>query len=292
MIVRLVRRLATAPGFRQLTRFQPLLRLSFALRASLVRERLRFAANELRRKPVTAVYRLRCSGVAIAVRHHTADVLVLDEIFSQLEYEPPPEARPALSALRAPRVIDLGANIGLFGAWVLGRYADATIMAVEADPANAAVHRRTIEANELGDRWQLVEGFASTRAGAVRFAGGKHATSRADGGEGSIDVPTVDVFPQLAGADVVKIDIEGAEWSLLADPRFAALQPRVLVLEYHKDGCPGPDPAQIAESALRGAGLEVVHAGTKPQFGAGILWALPRSDAAPDDDAERVAQDA
>jgi FkbM family methyltransferase len=290
--VRLVRRLATAPGFRHLTRFQPLLRVSFALRASLVRERLRFAANELRRKPVTAVYRLRRSGVAIALRHHTGDVLVLDEIFSQLEYEPPSEAQPALAALRAPTVVDLGANVGLFGAWLLGRYPDATIVAVEADPANAAVHRRTIEANDLGGRWSLVEGFASTQAGVVGFAGGEHATSRAGKGARSIDVPTVDVFPELARADLVKIDIEGAEWALLADPRFAALRPRVLVLEYHEEGCPGPDPARAAEEALRASGLQVVHGSRKPQFGAGIVWALSRPDASPDDEAERVAQDA
>jgi FkbM family methyltransferase len=290
--VRVVRRLASAPGFRHLTRFQPLLRVSFALRASLVRERLRFAANELRRKPVTAVYRLRDSGVAIAIRHHTGDVLVLDEIFSQLEYEPPDAVGPALAALRAPTVVDLGANIGLFGAWVLGRYPDATIVGFEADPANAAVHRRTIEANDLGGRWSLVEGFASTQSGVVRFAGGAHATSRAGGGAGSIEVPTVDVFPDLAAADVVKIDIEGAEWDLLADPRFAALRPRILVLEYHEEGCPGPDPTLAAEEALRGHGLEVVHGTPKPQFGAGILWALPGPDASPDDEAERVAQDA
>jgi FkbM family methyltransferase len=290
--VRVVRRLASAPGFRHLTRFQPLLRVSFALRASLVRERLRFAANELRRKPVTAVYRLRDSGVAIAIRHHTGDVLVLDEIFSQLEYEPPDAVGPALAALRAPTVVDLGANIGLFGAWVLGRYPDATIVGFEADPANAAVHRRTIEANDLGGRWSLVEGFASTQSGVVRFAGGAHATSRAGGGAGSIEVPTVDVFPDLAGADVVKIDIEGAEWDLLDDPRFAALRPRILVLEYHEEGCPGPDPALAAEEALRAQGLEVVHGTSKPQFGAGIVWALPGPDASPDEDAERVAQDA
>jgi FkbM family methyltransferase len=291
--VRLVRRLATAPGLRHLTRFQPLLRVSFALRASLVVERLRFATNELGRRPVTAVYRLRDSGVAVALRHHTGDVLVLDEIFSQLEYEPPDEVRPAVSALPpAPHVVDLGANIGLFGAWVLGRFPDATIVAVEADPANAAVHRRTIEANGLDAQWRLLEGFAATQAGVVRFAGGEHATSRAGGGEGSIDVPTFDVFPALASADVVKIDIEGAEWELLADPRFAGLRPRILVLEYHEDGCRGAVPAHAAEEALRAAGLEVVHGSRKPQFGAGIVWALTRPDVAPDDEAGSVAEDA
>jgi FkbM family methyltransferase len=290
--VRLVRRLATTPGVRRLTRFPPLLRLSFALRATLVRERSRFVRNELRRRTVTAVYRLRGSGIAIAIRHHTGDVLVLDEIFSQREYEPPAPVRAALAGLpTAPRVVDLGANIGLFGAWLLERFPDAKIIAVEADPANASMHRQAIEANGLQDRWSLVEGFASSQTGVVRFVGGDHATSHAGGGEGSIDVRAVDVFPELAAADLVKIDIEGAEWDLLADPRFAALRPRVLVLEYHEDGCPGSDPVRVAEDALRAAGLDVVRGASKPQFGAGILWALPRTDSPSADESHGVAED-
>jgi FkbM family methyltransferase len=202
--------------------------------------------------------------------------MVLDEIFSQQEYEPPPEAERALSALpAAPRIVDLGANIGLFGAWTLARFPEATIVAVEADPANAAIHRRTIEANGLDARWRLVEGFASTAPGVVRFAAGRHATSHAaDHEEDWVDVPTVDVLPDLVGADLVKIDIEGAEWDLLADPRFRHAKPRAVVLEYHQEGCPQPDAAAMAEQALRAAGFEVVHAGRKPQFGAGLLWAF------------------
>jgi FkbM family methyltransferase len=292
LAVRFVRWLATAPGFRRLTRVQPLLRLSFALRASLVRERVRFARNELRRRPVSGVYRLRESGVAVVLRHHTGDIMVLDEIFSQREYEPPEPARRALDALFAPTVVDLGANIGLFGAWALGRFPEATIVGVEADPANAAVHRRTIEANGLGLRWKLIEGFAGTESGVVRFAAGEHATSHADDREGAIDVPAVDVFPELRSADLVKIDVEGAEWELLADPRFERLRPQVVVLEYHEDGSPTEDPRQAAEQALRAAGLDVFHAASKPQFGAGIVWGLLRTDAAPEHDSDRVAEDA
>jgi FkbM family methyltransferase len=288
-LIRLVRRLATTPGFRRLTELEPLLRLSFALRGSLVQERLRFIRNELRRRPVTAVYHLRGSGVAVAIRHHTGDVLVLDEIFSQGEYEPPVGVQGVLKGLSAPAVVDLGANIGLFGAWVLGRYPDAPVLGVEADPANAAVHRLAIEANDA--RWTLVEGFAGTRDGLVRFAAGQHATSHA-AESGSVEVAAVDVFPELANADLVKIDIEGAEWELLADPRFAALRPRVLVLEYHAEGSPGPDPARAAADALDAAGFEVIHGGRKPQFGAGILWALPRADASSDGEAERVTENA
>jgi FkbM family methyltransferase len=150
---------------------------------------------------------------------------------------------------------------------------------VEADPGNAAVHRSTIEANGLQERWELVEGFASTSPGIVRFAAGEHATSHAaDREEEWLEVSAVDVFPQLAGADLLKIDIEGAEWDLLADPRFRQTPPRVVVLEYHQQGCPEPDAAAAAERALRGAGFDVVHAGRKPQFGAGLLWAFaPRA---------------
>jgi FkbM family methyltransferase len=274
-VTRFVRWLATAPGFRLLTRVGPLLRLSFALRGSLVEERFRFAANELRLRPVTGTYRLRESGVAIAVRHHTDDVLVLDEIFSQREYDPP----GPLELSAAPRVVDLGANIGLFGAWALGRFPDATVVAVEADPENAAVHRRAIEANGLAGRWRLIDAFASTAPGEVRFAAGEHALSHR-AGEGGVEVEAVDVFPDLLEADFVKIDVEGAEWELLADPRFRELRAAVVVLEYHREGCPGPDPAASAEQALRAAGFRVVTGGHKPEFGAGILWAFRASEGA------------
>jgi FkbM family methyltransferase len=276
LALRFVRRLAGAPGFRHLTRSRALLRLSFALRASLVRERLRFAASELRRRPTTGVYRLRESGVAIALRHHTGDVMVLDEIFSQREYDPPEVLTAALARLPSDaRIVDLGANIGLFGAWALGRFPEANVLAVEADPANAAVHRRAIEANHSSERWRLIEAFAATTAGTVRFTAGQHATSHAASEQDdAVDVPSIDVFAELEGAGLLKIDVEGAEWSLLADPRFAAAAPPVVVLEYHREGAPGPDPEAAAVEALRAAGLEVVHAGRKPQFGAGLVWAI------------------
>ena len=128
-----VRRLATLPLVRRLTSVTPLLRLSYSLRATLVRERARFVRNELR-GPVTATYHLRESGIAIAIRRRTGDVLVLDEIFSQREVQAP--IRRATGAVG--RAVDLGANIGLFGAWLLGRCPDVEILAYEADPANTA----------------------------------------------------------------------------------------------------------------------------------------------------------
>ena len=275
-----IRRLATLPGFRRLTAAAPLLRLSFALRASLVHESLRFAANELRRGDVTASYRLRDSPVRITIRHHSPDVLVLDEIFSQREYEFPPPVEQRLKR-NALRVADLGANIGLFGAWVLGRFPEAQILAFEPDPANAALHARTIEENRRGRSWKLVEACAAPASGTVRLAAGAYATSRlAVGGEQAIDVPAVDVFPYLREVDFLKIDIEGGEWAILSDPRFADVAADAIVLEYHADLCPSEDAEAFAEEALRRGGFEVVRGQGKPTFGAGILWGWRPSDPA------------
>jgi FkbM family methyltransferase len=170
------------------------------------------------------------------------------------------------------RVVDLGANIGLFGAWLLGRFPAVRIIGFEADPGNAAIHRLTIEENGLGERWRLVEAFAGTRAGTTRFVSGLFGVSRVSEGAEGIVVPVVDVLPDLRDADLVKMDIEGAEWPILADPRFRELRGRAVVLEYHAWGCPADDPRALAEEALGAAGYQLMHVAEKPAFGAGVLW--------------------
>jgi FkbM family methyltransferase len=197
-----------------------------------------FVWNELfRRRRVTATYRLRESGVAITIRHKSHDILILDEIFSQHEYELPESVQVRLGS--SPKVADIGANIGLFGAWILGRFPDAEILALEPDPANAEVHRRTIEANHRSEYWKLLEVGAMSEPGTLRFASGSFTTSHvARPGEAGIDVEGVDVFPLLAGMELVKLDIEGAEWPILEDPRFRELDAACIALEYHPEGSP------------------------------------------------------
>jgi FkbM family methyltransferase len=276
-LLRLVRRLATMPGLRRLTTIDVVTRVSFSLRASLVRERWRFARNELRPgRPQTAVYRLSGSGVAITIRHRSPDVLILDELFSQEEYRFPEAvwSRLAESRDRRLRVADLGANIGLFGAWILGHFPQAEIVAVEPDPENAKVHRRTIEANGRTAEWRLVEAGAATEQATLRFAPGSFTLSHAaPAGEG-IEVEAVDVFPLIADAELVKIDIEGAEWPILRDRRFSQLEAAAVVLEYHPAGSPGTEPAfDAAQTLLERAGFTIVSHHPKGE-GVGVLWAL------------------
>jgi FkbM family methyltransferase len=247
--------------------------VSFALRALLVEERLRFALNELRPRPVTGTYRLRGSDVAVVLRHHTDDLLVLDEVFAQREYELPAEVVEGLRGEASIRVVDLGANIGLFGAWVLQHFPHAQIDAVEADRENAAVHRLTVAANGREASWRLVEGFAAPAEGVVRFASGLHGRSHlaTEDEEGRV-VPALDVIPLLGRADLIKIDVEGAEWAILGDERFSGLRAPAIVLEYHEDGCPHADPKAAAVRSLHAAGYEVIGGTHKPRVGAGLIW--------------------
>jgi FkbM family methyltransferase len=245
------------------------------LRAGTVRESPAFVARAALRREGTFLYRLRENGLLVAIRHGTGDVVTLGEVFHEHDYTPPSEVLPSLTGIQ--RIVDLGANVGLFGAFAAGRWPDAGIVAFEPDPANAAVHERTIAANGLQARWTLVRSAAGAGTGRARFLAGDVALSRLAGAEDardaqSIDVPVEDVLPRLAETDLVKIDIEGGEWAILRDPRFAEAPPRVLVLEYHPRFCGAAEPRSAAESALAAAGLRVQSIWHRAD-GHGMLWA-------------------
>ena len=75
-------------------------------------------------------------------------------------------------------------------------------------------------------------------------------------GSGKV-VEAVDVFPLLADCDLIKIDIEGAEWEILQDPRFADLRASHVILEYHPRLCPADDPQALAQHILEASGYRI-----------------------------------
>ena len=232
-----------------------------------------FLAREGLRREGIFVYRLRLNGLRVAIRHRTGDVVTLGEVFHEHDYRPPPEMEHVLSSVE--RIVDLGANVGLFGAFAIARWPHAEIVAFEPDPANAAVHERTIAANRMQDRWRLVRAAAAAHDGTAAFVFGQVALSHLAEGDAegqTIDVPVHDVMAELSRADLLKMDIEGGEWAILGDPRFCEAPPRALVLEYHPWLCPGPDARAAAESALRAAGLSMQSIWHRDD-GHGMLWA-------------------
>jgi FkbM family methyltransferase len=240
--------------------------------ALLVRESARFWVRVAMRSQAIGGYRLRGSNVRIYLRHGTVDILTFDEIFRLGHYDLPLPVSDVLAGVGRPlRVADVGANIGLFGTHTRRLFPDAAITAFEPHPANAAILRRTIAANGGGRDWRLIEACADIRDGHASFSLDEFTTSRIEPSPEAITVRAVDVF-EFLDVDFLKVDAEGAEWRLLADPRFASVPAAAVALEYHPHDCPGPNPGQLARELLHDAGYDIFESGFELPQGHGMLW--------------------
>lgn len=209
-------------------------------------------------------YRSRCGEPRLWLRPGTGDGAVWGEINVSGVYQPP------WPVVTGSRVLDLGGHAGYFARWALTNWSVGSLISVEPDAANAELLARN--ADELADRrWSLVRAAVSTSVGSAAFAGGRGSGSGLSQ-RGEDVVQTVDGLELLAASDVAKIDIEGAEWSLLEDPRFAASGPPLLVLEYHP-ATGVTNPFDEARGWLQRHGYEVRAGPPASVPGVGILWA-------------------
>lgn len=242
-------------------------------RARLVEESVEFARRELSRSQGVGSYRLRQTGVAFCVRHDTPDVFAFDQAFRQRQFDLPSDVSAALGdSSTSLRVVDLGANIGLFCAHALGHYPTSSFVAFEPDRSNAKVLECAIRENCASKRWEVVAACAGPEDGWVQFTEGQFGLSHIEDGPSASRVRALDVFPYLEQADLVKIDIEGSEWALLDDTRFRGLPAKAIHMEYHRHMSPHDDPRAGAEAALEGAGYRVRLVRHEP-VGNGIFWA-------------------
>lgn len=265
--------------------------------ARCVRESGRFVAAELRGAPALATYRLRELGLIVKVRHPLLDMWVLEEVFRFGVYELPPAVRAALARRgEAPRVLDLGGHIGCFGLFLRGELPGARVISLEPDPRNREILLQCVRANALEGSWEVIGAAAGVSDGEAVLQSSFHLSRLGDARDGalrelqgglahafpflsgselmerrSVTVQRRDIMPYLARADLVKMDIEGAEWEILQDPRFPPEGLCALVLEYHPAYATAPGGAAAAEERLRSAGFDTLH-GARGADG-GTLWA-------------------
>ena len=135
-----------------------------------------------------------------------------------------------------PVIIDCGAHIGLASAFFKERYPGARIRAYEADPAIATMCRANLAACGFPD----VE--VTTAAVWTHDAGVRFVASADDSGHvaeaGDCQVSSVRLRDVLAVApvDLLKVDIEGAEFDVLADCGDALRHVRRMIVEVHAFG--------------------------------------------------------
>lgn len=132
-------------------------------------------------------------------------------------------------------VVDLGANIGAFSTLILAVNADEHVIAVEPTADNRALLIDNITANGWDDRCSILPYAVGFEAGTCSMAangGAAHVVPGAD-----VEVRTLGALTQgVTDIDILKIDIEGAEWPLFrygSDAWGVVALANHIVMEWH-----------------------------------------------------------
>ncbi len=125
-----------------------------------------------------------------------------------------------------------------------------------------------------GADWEIVRACAANSDGVAMFKSGHHNFSRIER-DGDFAVPTVDVFPYVGAADLVKMNIEGSEWEILEDPRLSETD-CAWIVEYHRIRNPDEDITALATSLFQRAGYRTRVA--MEHGGNGLIWAWKATD--------------
>lgn len=226
----------------------------------------------------TLTFRLP-GGARISCPNHPGARVPVYEVFAEDAYG----LADLLSGVSQDGVVlDIGAHIGCFSVAVALRLPDVTVHAYEASPATAQWLTRNVAANQLEQRVSAHPIAISAERGSLSFADNACCSSlnglTAPPGTARVTVAAITFGDAVRAAggrvDVVKIDTEGAEYSLILGSEVESWRTvRSMVIEYHD--VPGHDWTEL-ERHLGAAGLQPVrHQHATPRQG--TVW-LRRSE--------------
>jgi FkbM family methyltransferase len=172
--------------------------------------------------------RLRFGKINIKYNDITAFVGMYHEIYFQQHYKFIPKNKQ-------PVIIDCGANIGLSVIYFHQLIPDAKIIAIEADPNVASILEYNLRTNHCQAEvitkavWNSDDEFLSfSQAGAD--AGSFYGTEKI------IQVPTIrlqSILAQFEEIELIKIDIEGAEVTVVEDSYMEFKKANKVFIEFH-----------------------------------------------------------
>jgi FkbM family methyltransferase len=177
---------------------------------------------------------VQLKGKKLHYRFNRGDLQSLREIFMEDVYRCELPGRPKT-------ILDLGGNIGLASVWLADEHQPDQIIAVEPVPENAEVAGRNFLSNGL--RGEVIRAAVGLQGGESWFQSrnesnlGQLATNEV---EGALKVKVIGIHEVLerfptAQVDLVKMDIEGGEASLLGSDVSWLQQINSLLVEWHDD---------------------------------------------------------
>lgn len=171
------------------------------------------------------------------VRAGTSDILTHLEVIRQGEWDMPLRAGP-------PAVIlDLGANIGLAAVWYASRYPGARIICVECEQANYdLLVRNTRSYGQIETLHAAVWSEPTTVTVTDPGEGDWGYRVAKDLGGPDVEALTIDGLMERFGldhVDLVKMDVEGAEAAIFANPSAWIDRVSAIAVELHESIAPG-----------------------------------------------------
>lgn len=201
---------------------------------------------------------LRVRGVRepLLCRPHTMDPITLWDTF-YIGFH-----LPSAPLDRAAVILDLGANVGYTAASFAMRYPTARILAVEMDAGNAAACQANLA--QFATRCTVINAAIWSSSGTVHYGGANVHDFAVGAGRQTATAMTIDEILDRWGigeVDYLKMDIEGAEASVLRPPLSWASRVRALNLEVHPPATMAGCRSMLRESGFTCAAHPLHHAG-------------------------------
>jgi FkbM family methyltransferase len=155
----------------------------------------------------------------------------------------------------SPRILDAGANIGMASLYFKEKFPNARVTAFEPDPRIGDVLQRNLMSFGYGDV-EVVHAAVSDHEGVMKFSPDNSDAGRL-ASDGDQEVRVVRMRDWLnEPVDLLKLDIEGAEFDVLVDCTDRLSNVSKLFVEYHSFAS---QPQRLPEllTILREAGFRV-----------------------------------
>ncbi len=186
--------------------------------------------------------RVRGYAHPIYVRTHTSDAFVVDQVIFRQEYR-------SLTSLKDPKlIIDCGANIGCTSLYLLTRFPNARLIALEPDRGNCEVCAHNLRG--FGSRAEILQAGVWSHEASLRVERGgyrdgrewsfqvRECTNGEPGEVKGVSISSLLSRTDLDQIDILKIDIEGAEAVLFSQGCHDWLaRTNCLAIEIHNEAC-------------------------------------------------------
>lgn len=177
----------------------------------------------------------------IWLRDNFSDKAIFHQVFSQRQYY-----IDALPAMKAERIIDAGANIGLASIFFSNQFPSAQIVAIEPQTDNYNLLKKNLQPYDQVDcrhaaLWYRREKITikNPESLAASFMVQADDSSTIEG----ITIPELLEEKQWDRVDILKMDIEGAEKEIFSAPAGWLSKVRLLIIELHDNYNPGATKA-------------------------------------------------